>query len=136
MVCLKAKARAHPMQGLVKYHRLKDKMLSIPFHDSISVNVEALHTETEVKFGDFKEDELWINGVNSSKGELRRCQMVLDRIRWLSGLTYCAKGVWFLILRRGSSSCYSLHRLWFNKEPRLGPNPNIQISKTSCGFCV
>jgi len=81
------------MQGLVKYHGLKDQVLRIPFHDSISVNVEALYTETEVEFGDFEEDELWINGVKASEDELKRCQMVLDRVRRLSGLNYRAKVV-------------------------------------------
>lgn len=88
---MRAKARAHPMQGLIKYHGLKDRTLRIPFHDSISVNVEALYTETEVEFGAFEEDELWINGAKASTEELRRCQMVLDRIRRLSGITYRAK---------------------------------------------
>ncbi|MEM3387538.1 MAG: diphosphomevalonate decarboxylase [Nitrososphaerales archaeon] len=88
---MKAKARAHPMQGLVKYHGLRDRILRIPYHDSISVNVEALWTETEVEFGEFADDEFWINGVKASQQELRRCQIVLDKVRQLSGITYRAK---------------------------------------------
>ncbi len=88
---MKAKARAHPIQGLIKYHGLRNRILRIPYHDSISANVDALWTETEVEFGEFGADELWINGVKSSQQELKRCQIVLDKIRQFSGITYRAK---------------------------------------------
>ena len=39
---MKATAIAHPMQGLIKYHGLRNEKLRIPFHDSISVNVDEL----------------------------------------------------------------------------------------------
>ncbi len=81
------------MQGLVKYHGLVDKRLRIPFHDNISVNVDALWTETSVEFGGFEEDELWINGARASANELRRCKTTLDRVRRLSGVSSRAKVV-------------------------------------------
>ena len=58
----KATAIAHTMQGLLKYHGLKDYDLRIPFHDSISVNLEALWTKTTVEFGNWENDSLIING--------------------------------------------------------------------------
>jgi len=33
----KATARAHPIQGLVKYHGMRDPELRLPYHDSISL---------------------------------------------------------------------------------------------------
>ena len=52
---MKATAIAHPMQGLIKYHGLRNEKLRIPFHDSISVNVDKLWTKTTVEFGDYKQ---------------------------------------------------------------------------------
>src|SRR5690606_27672074 len=40
----KASAIAHPIQGLVKYHGLRDESLRLPFHDSISVCTAPLRT--------------------------------------------------------------------------------------------
>ena len=50
----KATAIAHTMQGLLKYHGLKNHELRIPFHDSISVNLDALYTKTTVEFGNYE----------------------------------------------------------------------------------
>lgn len=36
------------MQGLVKYHGLKDWMLRIPYHDSISVNTTSMQTHATI----------------------------------------------------------------------------------------
>ena len=57
----KATAKAHAMQGLLKYHGMKDSKLRIPYHDSISVCLDALFTKTTVEFGSFEKDELIIN---------------------------------------------------------------------------
>ncbi|HUU06943.1 MAG TPA: diphosphomevalonate decarboxylase, partial [Thermoplasmata archaeon] len=43
---MKSSATAHPIQGLVKYHGLKDETLRIPFHDSISVATAPTVTHT------------------------------------------------------------------------------------------
>ena len=40
---MKATAVARPIQGLIKYHGLKKPKQRIPYHDSISVCVQALH---------------------------------------------------------------------------------------------
>ena len=34
---MKATAKAHPIQGLVKYHGMRDEELRHPYHDSISL---------------------------------------------------------------------------------------------------
>ncbi|MCD5397146.1 MAG: diphosphomevalonate decarboxylase [Candidatus Pacebacteria bacterium] len=86
---MKATAIAHPMQGLLKYHGLKDKTLRLPFHDSISVTVDALYTKTTVEFGDFEKDEIRMNGEDLQEGEraFERCLVIIDRVRELANLT-------------------------------------------------
>jgi phosphomevalonate decarboxylase len=63
---MKATAKAHPIQGLIKYHGLKDPVLRIPFHNSISVCAAALSTVTTVKTNEeLKEDLIIVIGVGS-----------------------------------------------------------------------
>jgi phosphomevalonate decarboxylase len=45
----KASAIAYPIQGLVKYHGLKDPVRRIPYHDSISVCTGPIHTHTTLQ---------------------------------------------------------------------------------------
>jgi phosphomevalonate decarboxylase len=56
---MKATAIAHPIQGLVKYHGLKDAKLRIPFHDSISVCMQALCTTTTVESSLYPLGRIW-----------------------------------------------------------------------------
>lgn len=90
---MKATAMAHPMQALAKYHGLRDKKLRIPFHDSISVNVDALYTKTTVEFGDFKQDTVTINGQQIGGSALQRCLAVVNRVRELADITDRARAV-------------------------------------------
>ena len=83
---MKARAKAHPMQALVKYHGLKDWELRIPYHDSISVNAEALYTITTVEFGDFEEDSLHVDGVKITGRGLERALKVVDIIRRIASI--------------------------------------------------
>ena len=83
---MKARALAHPMQALVKYHGLRDWSLRIPYHDSISVNVDALYTVTEVEFGNYPADRALVNGIELSGRELERIRTVLDRVRTHAGI--------------------------------------------------
>ncbi len=46
---MKCSARAYAIQGLVKYHGLKNPKLRIPYHDSISVCMKSLDTVTTVE---------------------------------------------------------------------------------------
>jgi len=79
---MKATAIAHPIQGLIKYHGLKDPELRIPFHDSISVCIKELKTTTTVKV-DEKLDEniIIINGRKVRGREKARVERVLNEIK-------------------------------------------------------
>jgi phosphomevalonate decarboxylase len=79
---VKATAVAHPIQGLVKYHGLRDARLRIPFHDSISVCIEALHTTTTVEADpSLKQDSITINRKEATGSDLKRVNVVLDKLR-------------------------------------------------------
>ncbi|MDH5374783.1 MAG: diphosphomevalonate decarboxylase [Candidatus Bathyarchaeota archaeon] len=79
---MKATAIAHPIQGLIKYHGLKDARLRIPFHDSISVCVGALQTTTTVETTEsLKEDLVIINGKKAVGTDLERVEVVLNKLR-------------------------------------------------------
>jgi phosphomevalonate decarboxylase len=79
---MKATAVAHPIQGLIKYHGLRDAELRIPFHDSISVCIDALHTTTTVEpVSSLKKDSVAINGRKVEGTEFERVQTVLNKLR-------------------------------------------------------
>lgn len=79
---MKATVVAHPIQGLIKYHGLKDARLRIPFHDSISVCVDALHTTTTVEAtNSLKEDLVIINGKKAAGSDLERVELVLNKLK-------------------------------------------------------
>jgi phosphomevalonate decarboxylase len=83
---MKATAIAHPIQGLIKYHGLKDARLRVPFHDSISVCVGALHTTTTVEATEsLKEDLVMINGKKAVGTDLERVEVVLNKLRRMTG---------------------------------------------------
>jgi len=83
---MKATAIAHPIQGLIKYHGLKDARRRVPFHDSISVCVGALHTSTTVEATEsLKEDLVMINGKNAVGTDLERVEVVLNKLRRMTG---------------------------------------------------
>lgn len=89
---MKASAQAHPIQGLIKYHGMRDAGLRLPFHDSISVCTAPLYTRTTVEFSsDFKEDEFSINGkVVTHLREQQRIQIILDQLRtWAGSTLHC-----------------------------------------------
>jgi phosphomevalonate decarboxylase len=79
---MKATAVAHPIQGLIKYHGLKNTRLRIPFHNSISVCIDALHTTTTVEtLSSLKEDSVTINNKKIKGIEFLRVQTVLNKLR-------------------------------------------------------
>ena len=83
---MKATAIAHPIQGLIKYHGLKDRRLRIPFHDSISVCVNALRTTTTVEATEsLREDSVMINGKKAVGAELERVEVILNKLRSIAG---------------------------------------------------
>ncbi len=78
----KITAVAHPIQGLIKYHGLKDPVKRIPFHDSISVCEGTLTSTTTVEAKpSLVRDTYRINGSQTSSNEAERIKVVLDKIR-------------------------------------------------------
>jgi len=81
----KATGKAHVIQGLIKYHGLKDKKRRLPFHDSISVCAEKLYTLATIEFDNsYLEDKIEINGIAAVGREAER---VLDVVNYLRKLT-------------------------------------------------
>lgn len=78
---MKATAIAHPIQGLIKYHGLRNTEQRIPFHDSISVCTETLHTTTTVEVDTaLKENIMVVNGKNVSGRDKVRIEIVLAKL--------------------------------------------------------
>ncbi len=83
---MKATAVAHPIQGLIKYHGLKNSTLRIPFHDSISVCIQALQTTTTVETTEaFKKDFLVVNGTKLTGRNRKRVEAVLQKFKDVTG---------------------------------------------------
>ncbi len=83
---MKATARAYAIQGLIKYHGLRNPNLRIPFHDSISVCMKSLPTVTTVESDTgIGRDIIRIGGQVPSKTELARVLVVLNQLRRVSG---------------------------------------------------
>lgn len=74
------------MQGLIKYHGLRDEKLRLPFHDSISVATAPLSTRTTVEFGSYGSDSAVIDGKKLSGRALERVLSVVDEVRRASGI--------------------------------------------------
>src|SRR5438093_12643263 len=82
---MKASARAYAIQGLVKYHGLRNERLRLPFHDSISVCMKALPTITTVAFNrEFADDRTRINGKSPSRKEQDRVLAEVTHLRQFS----------------------------------------------------
>lgn len=83
---MKATARAYAIQGLIKYHGLKNPRLRIPYHDSISVCMRSLPTITTVESDpQLARDIIRIGSKRPSKAEHGRVLAVLDQLRKKSG---------------------------------------------------
>ena len=86
MTEMKATAEAHPIQGLVKYHGMRDPDLRLPYHDSISVCTAPSHTRTTVAFDTVAEDVYRIDGETVEGRGAERIDHVVDHVRDLAGL--------------------------------------------------
>ncbi len=83
----KATARAHPIQGLVKYHGMRDPELRLPYHDSISLCTAPTATTTTVEWQpDASEDTYVIGGEDVDGRAAERIDMVVDHVRELAGV--------------------------------------------------
>jgi phosphomevalonate decarboxylase len=80
----KASATAYPIQGLIKYHGLRDERLRLPYHDSISVCTAPLMTHTTIEFG-YDEDTCTYDGKEASPRESQRILDVVNPMRELAG---------------------------------------------------
>lgn len=86
---LTATARAHSNIALAKYWGKRDAALNIPAVGSLSITLDALHTETTVTFHDrLDRDELQLNGVpQPQEGPgFGRFSTVLDLVRARAGV--------------------------------------------------
>lgn len=80
-----AAAKAHPMQGILKYHGLADWEWRTAFLPSISVTNDAAYSITVVEFDpDLKEDEAVISGVRATGRDLERVTHSLNAVRNLA----------------------------------------------------
>jgi phosphomevalonate decarboxylase len=86
---MKATARAHPIQGLVKYHGMRDHDLRLPYHDSISVCTAPSNTTTTVEFTpDANEDVYRVDGEAVEGRGAERIDSVVDHVRDLADLDH------------------------------------------------
>ncbi|MDL5360403.1 phosphomevalonate decarboxylase MvaD [Halalkalicoccus sp. NIPERK01] len=81
----KATAIAHPIQGLAKYHGMRDPDLRLPYHDSISVCTAPSHTRTTAVFEDRAEDVYVVDGEELDGRGYERVEAVVDHVRDLAG---------------------------------------------------
>jgi len=82
---MKATAIAHPIQGLIKYHGLKDPAKRIPYHDSVSVCAAQPETITTVEFDpSLKDDSIIINNKTATGRDKQRAKTVLDALRQIA----------------------------------------------------
>ncbi|MFB6107684.1 MAG: phosphomevalonate decarboxylase MvaD [Haloplanus sp.] len=89
---MKATAKAHPIQGLVKYHGMRDPDLRLPYHDSISVCTAPSHTTTTVEFRpDATEDVYVLDGDRVEGRGAERIDAVVDRVRELAGVDHAVR---------------------------------------------
>jgi phosphomevalonate decarboxylase len=83
----KATARAHPIQGLVKYHGMRDPELRLPYHDSISVCTAPTRSKTTVAFeADREEDAYVVDGERVAGRGAERIRSVVDHVRERAGI--------------------------------------------------
>ena len=84
---MKATAKAHPIQGLVKYHGMRDEQLRFPYHDSISLCTAPSHTRTTVEFDDsLTADRYRIDGDAVEGRGAERIRAVVDHVRDLAAI--------------------------------------------------
>ena len=86
---MKATAKAHPIQGLVKYHGMHDEELRLPYHDSISVCTAPSHSKTTVEFDpSLDADRYVVDGEVVEGRGAERIRSVVDRVRDLAGVEH------------------------------------------------
>lgn len=82
---MKASAIAYPIQGLVKYHGLRDPVRRIPFHNSISLCTGPIHTHTTFEVLEKGPETVEIDGKRVTGRPLERVRVVVDAVREKAG---------------------------------------------------
>ncbi|WP_327051636.1 phosphomevalonate decarboxylase MvaD [Halomicrococcus gelatinilyticus] len=91
---MKATAKAHPIQGLVKYHGMRDHEKRYPYHDSISVCTAPSHTKTTVEFDASLDGDVYVvDGEELSGHGADRVANVVSRVRELADADHAADPV-------------------------------------------
>ena len=86
---MKSTAKAHPIQGLVKYHGMRNEELRMPYHDSISVCTAPSHTKTTVEFEPERDsDAYFLDGEQVEGRGAERIRAVVDHVRELAGFDH------------------------------------------------
>lgn len=86
---MKATAKAHPIQGLVKYHGMRDEELRLPYHDSISVCTAPSHSKTTAAFEPDRDADVYVVDGERTEGRgAERIRAVVDRVRELAGFDH------------------------------------------------
>ena len=86
---MKATAKAHPIQGLVKYHGMRDEQRRMPYHDSISVSTAPSHTRTTVEFDpELDADHYVIDGETVEGRGAERIDSVVEYVRELADIDH------------------------------------------------
>lgn len=99
---------AHPIQGLIKYHGLKDAKLRIPYHDSISVCIQTLTTTTTVEAStSLKRDDIIINRKKPCGKDKERVEVVLEKLKMLAEFSGNFKVVSENSLKKGKGLGFS-----------------------------
>ncbi|WP_101297617.1 phosphomevalonate decarboxylase MvaD [Halegenticoccus soli] len=89
---MKATARAHPIQGLVKYHGMRDPELRLPYHDSISVCTAPSNTTTTVEFRPDAPEDVYVIGGEEVEGRgAERIRAVVDHVRDLAEIDHAVR---------------------------------------------
>ncbi|WP_293032482.1 phosphomevalonate decarboxylase MvaD [Natronococcus sp.] len=79
---MKATAIAHPIQGLVKYHGMRDDEKRLPYHDSISLCTAPSHTKTTVEFSsELDADTFVVDGETLEGRAAERVDSVVAKVR-------------------------------------------------------
>ncbi len=86
---MKATARAHPIQGLVKYHGMRDEALRLPYHGSISVCTAPAASTTTAAFRPEREaDRYVVDGEVLEDRDAERVRTVVDAVRERAGIDH------------------------------------------------
>ena len=90
---MKATAVAHPIQGIVKYHGMRDHQRRLPYHDSISVCTAPSHSKTTVEFSMDNDGNSYVIDGEPVEGNTDRLDRIVDAVRDRSEAPHAVYGV-------------------------------------------